>query len=77
VSEGKLPRITVAELLRALQRRGWYLKRQGSNHQILVHGEHSGRVTISRHPNQTLKPKTLQSILTQAGLTADELRDLL
>jgi predicted RNA binding protein YcfA (HicA-like mRNA interferase family) len=74
---GKLPRITVAELLRALGRAGWVLKRQGHSHQILTHRERGGRVDIPRHPAQTLKPKTLQSIIDQAGLTADQLRDLL
>ena len=67
----------MAELLRALQRAGWYQKRQGANHQILAHGEQRGRVAIPRHPGQTLKPKTLQSILDQAGLTVEEFRKLL
>jgi predicted RNA binding protein YcfA (HicA-like mRNA interferase family) len=73
----KLPRITVAELQRALRRAGWVLKREGANHQILTHRDRGGRVDIPRHPSQTLKPKTLQSILDQAGLSPDELRDLL
>jgi mRNA interferase HicA len=60
-----------------LQRDGWYVKRQGGNHQILTHPDKEGRVTISRHPTETLKPKTLRSILDQAGLSADQLRDLL
>ena len=77
MSSGKLPRVTVADVQRALGRAGWYVKRQGANHQILTHRDRGGRVTISRHPSETLKPKTLLSILDQAGLTADELRDLL
>ena len=77
MSSGKLPRVTIAELLRALQRAGWYLKRQGANHQILTHRDRGGRVTVPRHASMTLKPKTLQSILDQAELTADELRELL
>ena len=67
----------MAELLRALQRAGWYLKRQGANHQILTHRDRGGRLTVPRHPSMTLKPKTLQSILDQAELTVDELRELL
>ncbi len=74
---GKLPRLTVADVQRALQRAGWYVKRQGGNHQILTHPDKDGRVTISRHPRETLKPKTLQSILDQAGLSAEQLRELL
>jgi predicted RNA binding protein YcfA (HicA-like mRNA interferase family) len=77
MSDGKLPRLTVAELVRALSRGGWELKRQGSRHQILTHRERGGRVTIPRHPSQTLKPRTLQSILDQAGLSVEQLRGLL
>jgi predicted RNA binding protein YcfA (HicA-like mRNA interferase family) len=74
---GRLPSLTVADVQRALQRGGWYVKRQGANHQILTHRDKGGRVTISRHASETLKPKTLQSILDQAGLSADQLRELL
>jgi len=74
---GKLPSLTVSDVQRALQRAGWYVKRQGGSHQILTHRDKGGRVTISRHPSETLKPKTLQSILDQAGLSADQLRELL
>jgi predicted RNA binding protein YcfA (HicA-like mRNA interferase family) len=77
MSSGKLPRITVAVLQRALERAGWYQKRAGARHQILTHRDKGGRVTIPRHPNQALKPKTLLSILDQAGLTVDQLRELL
>jgi len=77
VADGKLPRITVAEAQRALQRARWYLKWQGGRHQILTHPQQGGRVTIPRHPAEVLKPKTLLSILDQAGLSVDEFRRLL
>jgi predicted RNA binding protein YcfA (HicA-like mRNA interferase family) len=67
----------VAELGRALYRGGWIVKRQGGNHQILTHRDKGGRVTIPRHPAQTLKPRTLQSILDQAEMTVEQLRGLL
>ena len=67
----------MAEVQCGLQRGGWYLKRQGANHQILTHRDKGGRVTIPHHPTQMLKPKTLQSILDQAGLTVDQLHELL
>jgi predicted RNA binding protein YcfA (HicA-like mRNA interferase family) len=67
----------VAKLLRALLRADWYQKRQGGKHQILTHRERGGRLAIPRHPSMTLKPKTLQSVLDQAGLSADQLHDLL
>lgn len=67
----------MAEVQRALGRAGWVLKREGGNHQILTHRDKGGRVTIPRHPGDTLKPKTLQSILDQAELTIEQLRELL
>ncbi len=73
----KLPRVTAGELLRALGRAGFVVKRQGANHVILTHRERGGRVEIPRHATKTLKPKTLLSALDQAGPTADQLRELL
>jgi predicted RNA binding protein YcfA (HicA-like mRNA interferase family) len=34
-------------------------------------------VTVSAHRGMILKPKTLESMLEQAGLTMDEFRELL
>ncbi len=73
----KLPRITAAELRRALRRDGWEIVRQSGSHAILKHAKKSGRVTIPVHATATIKVKTLETILEQAGLTVDELRDLL
>lgn len=77
VTEGRLPRVTVAEVQPALLRAGWLLKREGGNHQILTHRDPGGRVVIPRHATQTLKPKTLRSILDQASMTVDDFRHLL
>jgi predicted RNA binding protein YcfA (HicA-like mRNA interferase family) len=34
-------------------------------------------VTVARHAGTILKPKTLKSILTQAGLTVEEFKEFL
>lgn len=73
----KLPRITAAELLRALFRDGWYRAHQVGSHLALRHDGRPGKVTVPVHAGAILAPKTLQSILDQTGLTADQLRDLL
>ncbi len=75
--ESKLPRVTAAELLRALRRSGWEIVRQSGSHAILKHSIKPGRVTIAIHARVIIKPKTLETVLEQAGLTVDELRDLL
>ncbi len=73
----KLPRITAVELLRALRRDGWQQVRQSGSHVTLKHPKKAGHVTVPKHASVILKPKTLESILEQAGLTADNLRELL
>lgn len=73
----RLPRVTSAELLRALRRDGWQERRSRGGHIQLIHPNKPGRVTVSAHPGDIVPPKTLTSILGQAGLTVDELRDLL
>ena len=73
----KLPRITAFELLRALRRDGWQQTRQHGSHLILRHPIKPGRVTISMHSAGTVRLKTLESVMEQAGLTADDLRELL
>jgi predicted RNA binding protein YcfA (HicA-like mRNA interferase family) len=72
------PRLTGTEALRALQRAGWAVARQRGSHALLVHADLPDRlVTVPLHAGRTLKPKTLASILKQAGLSVDELRSLL
>ncbi len=73
----KLPRLTAAELLRALTRAGWYRSHQAGSHLTLRHPDRAGKVVIPMHSGDTLAPKTLQSILDQAGMTAERLRELL
>lgn len=73
----KLPRVTAAELLRALYRNGWREVRQSGSHLMLEHPARPGYVTVAVHAGRVILPKTLSRILDQAGLTADELRGLL
>ena len=74
----KLPRVTAREALRALERAGWYQARQKGSHIVLKHKEKPGaRVVLPMHPGETLLPKTLASILDQAGLAVEEFIHLL
>jgi len=73
----RLPRVTTAELLRALHRDGWRGVRQAGSHLLLEHPTRPGYVTVAIHSGRTILPKTLSRILDQAGLTADELGRLL
>ncbi|MGH2460019.1 MAG: type II toxin-antitoxin system HicA family toxin [Chloroflexota bacterium] len=72
----KLPRLTATEVIRALHRDGWYDVRQAGSHLSLQHPAKLNTVTVPRHRG-TLHLGTLQSILDQAGLSAEDLRNLL
>ena len=72
----RAPRVTGAELVRALQRAGFQVVRvKGSHHHLRRVG--GPLVTIPVHPGEIIYPRLLASILDQAGLTVEELRALL
>jgi predicted RNA binding protein YcfA (HicA-like mRNA interferase family) len=75
----KLPRDVPGDrLVRALERAGWYRDHQVGSHLTLRHNTKPGvKVVVPIHPGRPLKPKTLQRILREAAMSADDLRDLL
>jgi predicted RNA binding protein YcfA (HicA-like mRNA interferase family) len=58
----------VAEMTRLLEREGWELWRTRGSHRQYKHAERPGKVTLAGKPGDTLHPKTLGSILKQAGI---------
>jgi predicted RNA binding protein YcfA (HicA-like mRNA interferase family) len=71
----RLPRITAAQLVRALKRAGWVEVRQKGSHMSLEYADK--QVVVPMHASTILKPGTLKSILRQADLTVDDLLNLL
>lgn len=69
----KLPRISGAELVRALERMGFGIARQRGSHVVLKRSTAEGTrgCVVPLHPE--LKSGTLTSILRQAGVTVDDL----
>ena len=68
-----MPSITPKNILKFLQRKGFYISRQSGSHMILHHTlDKTKRVTLPIH-NKDLKPGTLSSILKQAGIDKKEL----
>ena len=63
-----LPRMKVREILKLLRDDGWYVIITEGSHRQLKHPVKPGRTTVSGHPSDDIHPKTLKSILTQAGL---------
>jgi predicted RNA binding protein YcfA (HicA-like mRNA interferase family) len=55
-------------LLKLLKKDGWAIDRTTGSHRQLVHPIKRGTVTVSGHPSDDIHPKTLKSVLRQAGL---------
>ncbi len=60
----------VREVIRLIEQDGWFQVQQAGSHRQFKHPVKRGRVTIAGKPSADLNPKTLKSILRQAGLEA-------
>jgi mRNA interferase HicA len=56
------------ELLKILTKDGWYLYRNGSNHDLYRHHNKPGQLTVPRHGSKEMATGTYNSILKAAGL---------
>ena len=54
--------------MRQIENDGWFLVRTRGSHRQYHHTVKPGTVTVAGQPGQDLHPKTLNSILKQAGL---------
>jgi len=72
-----LPAVSGRELVRALERAGFMLLRQKGSHVSMEKRSAEGywRTVVPLH--RGIRPGTLSDILNQAGLTKEELADLL
>jgi predicted RNA binding protein YcfA (HicA-like mRNA interferase family) len=64
-------------LIRALERAGFYVHHIRGSHHYLRHPDRPGVLVTVPYHNRDLKRGTLRAILRQAGLTTEELQDLL
>jgi predicted RNA binding protein YcfA (HicA-like mRNA interferase family) len=71
----RLPVVSGDRLVRALQRAGWTITRQRGSHVRLQRG--SVLISIPVHAGRAVPTGTLTAILSDAHLTADDLRTLL
>jgi predicted RNA binding protein YcfA (HicA-like mRNA interferase family) len=72
----KLPRITATEAIKVLERAGFLFSRQSGSHKIYKNRE-GKRATVPYHSGKILHPKVLASILRDADLTVDRLKEFL
>jgi predicted RNA binding protein YcfA (HicA-like mRNA interferase family) len=71
----RLPVVSGQQLIKALARSGWEVARQHGSHVRLHHPDRRIFLTVPLH--RELKRGTLSGILADAGLHADDLRELL
>ena len=60
--------VKVREVLKKLERDGWFLARTRGSHHQFQHRVKKGVATVPGRPSDDLAPGTLSSILKQAGL---------
>ncbi len=58
----------VGDVIKIIEQDGWYLARIRGSHRQYKHSSKSGLVTVPGKPGSDLAPKTLNSILKQAGI---------
>lgn len=62
----------IRQLIRLIERDGWYLVTTKGSHRQYRHRFKRGRVTVAGHPYDDIAPGTLNSILKQAQLDKTE-----
>ncbi|RLF48283.1 MAG: type II toxin-antitoxin system HicA family toxin [Thermoplasmata archaeon] len=72
----KLPRVTAREVIKVLEKIGFYLVRQSGSHKIYKNDK-GVRITVPYHAGKILHPKLLKSILKDADLTVEEFKRIL
>ena len=72
----KLPRLTALEIIRVLEKEGFSFSRQSGSHKIYKNKK-GKRVTVPFHSGKILHPKVLISILRDADLDVEKLKELL
>jgi len=60
--------VKVREVIKLIESDGWFLARQKGSHRQFKHSTKPGLVTVAGQGGKELAPKTLKSILRQAGL---------
>lgn len=58
----------IRDVVKMVEQDGWKLVATKGSHRQYKHPVKKGRVTIAGHPSNDIHPKTLRSILVQAGL---------
>ena len=72
----ELPALKPAELIKALEKAGFYIVRQSGSHVVLYKKGLPRPIPVPKHPKE-LNKHLQAKIIKEAGLTAGEIRKLL
>lgn len=70
----KLPVVSGKQVIKALQKIGYYVRDQKGSH---IHLRHPSKIPLTIPNHKEIAKGTLRTILTNAGLTTEELVKLL
>jgi predicted RNA binding protein YcfA (HicA-like mRNA interferase family) len=73
----RTPAVSGKQLVKALERRGWYVKRIRGSHHIMRHPSIPDAIPVPVHGNQSIKRGTLGNILRTAGISREDFDQLL
>jgi predicted RNA binding protein YcfA (HicA-like mRNA interferase family) len=73
---GKLPALTGAQVIEALQRGGFAVVRVRGSHHFLRHSD-GRRTVVPAHAGETIGPGLMGKILRDTGLDREQFRGLL
>jgi len=63
--------LKIRDVLKLIEKDGWYLVTMKGSHRQFKHPSKPGRVTIAGHPKDELARGTLNSVLKQAKLKGE------
>jgi predicted RNA binding protein YcfA (HicA-like mRNA interferase family) len=73
----KLPAVNGKQVIAALEKEGWYVKRVRGSHHVLRHPTIPDAIPVPVHGNRPLKRGTLASILRTVGIDREKFARLL
>jgi len=73
----QLPAVSGKQLIKILERQGWYVKRVRGSHHILRHPTIADALPVPVHGSRPIKRGTLGNILRTAGISREEFQKLL
>ena len=73
----KFPHVTADQIIRVLKKSGFILDRSKGSHQIFLHPVKKLRAVVPFHKGKIIRMGTLKSILDDAEISFEQLRELL